>query len=147
MCFFLLCEHFSHKSSILFTPKLFSCVLNLHKEITCFFSTIGDDGSRQYRSGTRVSFEFLKIRCCFCVMRNFSLEKQMFFSFDTLLRRKYVDTLLRRKYFDTLLRRNQARRVSSLAQYVRKSTCFFSTIGDDGSRQSRSYAAILAAVF
>ena len=71
------------------------------------------------------------IRSCFYHAKMF-IFFMMFFSFDTLLRRKYFDTLLRIKYSD--------------ADLHRKCTCFFLTIGDDGSRQSRSVAAILAAV-
>ena len=51
-------ENFSHKFSILFTPKLFPYVLNLHKEITCFFPLLATTGAASIAHMRRVSFEF-----------------------------------------------------------------------------------------
>ena len=59
-------EHFSHESSILFTPKPFPCVLNLHKETTVCFPTIGDDGSRQCRSDAAIFTAVSPLKSKFC---------------------------------------------------------------------------------
>ena len=98
-----------------------------------FFSLLATTGAARFAQMRRVSFEFLKIRSCFSLMRTFLLIFIMVFSFDTLLRRKYFDTLLRLKYLNPNLHK--------------KMHMFFLTIGDDGSRQCPSVAASFVRVF
>ena len=98
-----------------------------------FVSLLATTGAASVTQMRRVSFEFLKIRYCFSLMRFFLSIFIMVFSFDTLLRLKYFDTLLRLKYVNPNLHK--------------KSLCFFLTIGDDGSRQCASVSPIFVRVF
>ena len=84
-----------------------------------FFSLLATTGAASIAQYRLFFLEFLKIRCCFSLMRKFLSIFIMVFSFDTLLRRKYFDTLLRRKYSD--------------ADLHRKCTCFFSLLATTGA--------------
>ena len=88
-----------------------------------FFSLLATTGAASTAQMPLLFLEFLKIRCCFSLMRKCSSIFIMVFSFDTLLRRKYFDTLLR---------------CNNLHKEI---TCFVSTIDDDGIRQVPSVAA------
>ena len=56
-----LVEYVSHKSSMNSLQYIFPVIKNLHKKTLCSFSTIGDDGSRQYRWESPIFVRVLRI--------------------------------------------------------------------------------------
>ena len=128
-------EIFSHKSSILFTPKLF-CEENrfslhfpfgshLHKETAYFLSTVGDDGSASAPQLRRFSLQFC----------------------DVLYQNEYVlkNVHINPRYFSLLMKKKK-KIVLVFIFPLEDYTHILPTIGDDGIRQVPSAAAILAAV-
>ena len=113
-------EHFSHKSSINSLQSIFHDINNLHKESTCFFSTTGDDGSRQYMPDAAILAAVLRFSLpkTLCV-EHFSNKSSILFAPKLFL---------------------------CVLNLHKETLCFFPTIGDDGIRQCREYRGVLAAV-
>ncbi len=90
-----------------------------------FVSLLATTGAASRAHMRRVSFEFLKIRCCFCVMRKFATVKQRVWRSEAK-----NNTLLKTVLFYT-----RKPKTIHFWIYIRKPQVLFFTIGDDGSRQ------------